>query len=443
MDLSLLTGNNQPPRQQNSAIEYTAQAVSPLVSGEVKMNIGWNSLTISALFNVAEIAFSEITAMKLADYTVTIKTDGADYALSRMGSWCQTFYDAVCGAYSSAVLRSMFIKDAPVITTTGNYRFAENGMNGWGSAPINVYGNCIAVLPPDLSARRIPLCFVNGMEKRDFELALRLDSGESYTFSKLGYDTEPFADSVSNQIRALHEKSAAAIRELDTSLTAAQASQITGLMPQGAAASFDQINKIAPSFVAALELKLANTRAAEYYAVYKELCGSGNIYAGFRKNEPRAGAGGSLPGISGNIAAAPGNPEARDAMFNLGSAYGNEAIVNAQDPYLLWFIAPSPNGQYAAVEFAEADAATFIYKTGGDFHGFARQLNRALEAISFRREIIRMTDEELRKPENADYYMAAKRTAPLQFVRSNIIGRIIHSSVDTWKCKLTELWRIV
>jgi hypothetical protein len=103
-------------------------------------------------------------------------------------------------------------------------------------------------------------------------------------------------------------------------------------------------------------------------------------------------------------------------------------------------IAPSPDGQYAAVEFAEADSATFVYRTGGNFTAFARQINRALEAIDWRREVIRLTDAELRKPENADCYMAAKRTAALQFVRANFAGRVIHSSPEAWKRKLTEMW---
>jgi NADH pyrophosphatase NudC (nudix superfamily) len=54
--------------------------------------------------------------------------------------------------------------------------------------------------------------------------------------------------------------------------------------------------------------------------------------------------------------------------------------------------------------------------------------------------VIRLTDDELRKPENADYYMAAKRTAALQFVRANFAGRVIHSSPEAWKKKLTEMW---
>ena len=132
-----------------------------------------------------------------------------------------------------------------------------------------------------------------------------------------------------------------------------------------------------------------------------------------------------------------------DVMLNSltgGNSDSESLETAAADPYLLWLIAPSPNGQYAAVEFAEADSATFVYKTGGDFISFARQLNRALEALGFKREVIRLSDDELRKSENADYYMASKRTAALQFVRKNFADRAIHSIAESWKRKLTDLW---
>jgi hypothetical protein len=160
------------------------------------------------------------------------------------------------------------------------------------------------------------------------------------------------------------------------------------------------------------------------------------------------------------------------AIFNSPFSIVNSGEA-AGEP-LIWLIAPSPDGQCAAVEFAEVDSATFVFRVptksqdfvgeggateradfgreateeaerslrrrGGDFDRFAKQLNRALEAINFKREVIRLSNEELRKPENADYYMAAKRTAALQFVRANFEGRVIHSSADSWKRKLTELW---
>ncbi|MDR0875397.1 MAG: hypothetical protein LBN12_04225 [Clostridiales Family XIII bacterium] len=453
MDVSSLMGGGDPA--QEPAFEYTAQASSPLVSGEVKLVIGENALTFTALFGAAEIPFAEVNALTLADYVVTVRADSGDHVFSRMGNWCQPFYDAIVYAYNKAVLRALFVSDDPVLTAKGNYRYSEtdavgNNIAVSGAAPVQVYESSVVCLPPDLGARRVPLCFVSGLDQGDYELTLRLGSGESYTFAKLGYDTAPFEAAVEKQIRALREKSLTAVKELDPALTVAQASQLAGFVPEGAAAPIGQLAGIAPSFAAALEAKIAETRAAESYAVFRDLGDPAQIYVGFRKNdatEGTDGAGGgllsALGGALGGEGVGGGLGEALGGLLGGGgsAADGEEAELPPPDPYLLWLIAPSPDGLYAAVEFAEANSATFVYRTGGDFHAFARQLNRALEAIDFKREVIRLTDEELRKPENTDYYMAAKRTAALQFVRAHFAGRVIHSNPNAWKQSLQEYFR--
>ena len=415
-------------------IEYTAQAASPLVSGEVKMRIGDNALTVTSLFDSIELAFAEMNALALSDYIVTVKADSGDYTLSRMGNRCLPFFDALYDAYNKAVLRSLFIKGSPAVTAKGDFTFTgsesaaspqnESSFTKY-SVPVHVYENNVTALPPDLTARRIPLCFLSGMDKGDHKLTLSLDTGESYTFAKLGYDTAPFADAVEKHIRKLREESLAAIKEVDPALSASQASQLARLMPQGAAAPIGRLAAIAPSFAAALESQIAATRAAESYKVFKELCDPARIWVGFRKNE---------------AAADDPSQALRGAASFAGKAGWQAGDEQALSAALMWLIAPSPDGNFAAVEFAEADSATFIYRTGGDFDGFARQINRVLEAIDFKRDVIRLSDEDLLKPENADYRMAAKRTAALQFVRLNFAGRVIHSSVESWKRKLTELW---
>ena len=455
MDLSNLTGAGAPKEEQKPVIEYTAQTASPLVKGEAKLVITDKALTVKGLFDVAEIPFAEINALSLEDFTVIVKTDSGNFLFSRMGNWCQPFHDALLDAYNNAVLRSLFVKESPLVTAKGDYSYTEAGASAAGSAPVHVYENSVVALPPDLGARRVPLCFTDGMDKGEFELTLKLDTGESYTWARLGYDTVPFADAVEKQIRAQREKTLAAVMEIDPTLGMAQASQLARVVPRGAAAAFGTLAGIAPSFAAALEAKIAATRAAGTYQVFKELCEPAKIYAGFRKNEIVAG-GAAVAVSPGGDAATGGAESSGDAAAGgaIGVGIAGDSAVNdaltpeagdagagpAPDPYLLWLIVPSPDGRYAAVEFAEADSATFVYKTGGDFDAFARMLNRSLEAIDFKREVIRLSDEELRKPENADYYMASKRTAALRFIRSMFVDRVIHSSADAWKSKLTGLW---
>jgi len=425
-------------------MEYTAQTTSPPINGEAKITIGDSALAVASLFDTIEIAFAEINALVLADYVITIKTDSGDYAFARMGNWCQPFYDELRNAYHKAVLRSLFIKDSPILTANGNYHYSESGIDSKGAARIQVFENSVATLPPNLSARRVPLCFVSAMDKGDFELTLKLDTNERYSYAKLGYDTTTFAEAVEKQIRKLREETLVAVMEIDPFITTTQASQLARLMPRGAAAPIGQLAEIAPSFATALEDKIAATRAAESYLAFKELCDPAKIWVGFRKNNaPKEGSASNMSGATNDPAVGifsslteNGNPlEALNAIAT-GSTDVSEADAPKQDPFLLWLIAPSPDEHLAAVEFAEANSATFIYRTGGDFSGFARQLNRALEAINFKREVIRLSDTELLKPENADYYMAAKRTVALQLVRSSFVGRVIHSSPEKWRGNL-------
>ena len=397
---------------ENPVLKYTAQLVSPLVNGEANLEIQPNKLIVSSVFDAIEIPFAEIISLSLDNYVVTIKADSGDYVLSKMGNWCQPFYDTLYGEFKKAVLRALFVKVSPAVVANCNYEYDERGLRGSRTAAAHVYANSVVALPPNLMARRVPLCFVNGMEKGNFELTLKIDADETYKFGKLGYEYEPFVAAVEKSIRDLREKTFANVMDIDHSLSTVQASQMAKMMPQGAAASCAQIAAIAPSFVAALEEKIARTRAAEPYKVFKTMCDPSAIYVGFRKKE----------------------------AFDEGASAGTENEKEKDgDPYVLWMIVPSPDGQTATVEFAIEGTATFVYRTGGDFNAFAKQLNRALEAINFRREAIWIADAELKKPEYADYYMAAKRTAALQLVRSKFVGRVMHTTPEAWERNLKAL----
>ena len=200
MATSSLMGGDGAEQEQEPAIEYTALAASPLINGEVKLVFTDNALMVTSLFDAREIMFAEMNDLSLLDYRVTVRADSGDFVFSKMGSWCQPFYDALCDAYNQAVLRSLFVKDTPLLTVQGNYRYVEQDVTSSGKAFIHVHGNSIVALPPDLGARRVPLCFVNGLDKGDYELTLSLDTQERYSFAKLGYDTDPFYAAIERQI---------------------------------------------------------------------------------------------------------------------------------------------------------------------------------------------------------------------------------------------------
>lgn len=443
MDTESLDAQAQAQAQAQPALTYTAIAASPLVNGEVKLSLSRRGLLIAARFDIAELAYAEINELRFENYVVSVAADSGTFVFSRIGSWAEPFYNELFKAYNAAVLRSLFIKGNPLITAKGDYGFSESQARQEGKAPFSVYGNCVVILPPNLDARRIPLCFLNALDKGNFALTLSLDTQESYTLAKLGYDTDPFENAVEQQLRAMQAKALALVRAIDPALTTTQAAQLAKLTLGGKAAPLGKLAAIAPGFALALEAEIAKTRADEFFQAFKQLSDAAEIWVGFKRN---AAAGEGAEGGANLEALNPGAEEDPLATSSLGSLAdtarqddGTETEV-PPDPYLFYFIVPSPDGNSATVEFSEADSATFVYRTNGDFSGFAMQLNRSLEAIDYKREVIRLSDTELLRPENAIYYMAAKRTTSLQFVRSHFAGRVIHAKLSTWKQKLLALW---
>ena len=446
VDLTSLTDGGKPPeKEQAPALEYTAQAASTLVNGEVKLTVDEDVLAVTALLDAAVIPFADIMALELADYAVTVKTDGGKYTFSRMGSWCQPFYDTLYEAYNQKVLKALFVAGKPALETKGSYRYVEDGLVTCGTAPIHIFDNCVCVLPPNLDARRIPLCFVSGIEKKDYTITLRLNTGDSYAFEKLGYDSEPFVAAIEKQMRRLREKALAAVKSIDPTLTVSQASALARLVPEGVAAPAGQLTTIAPSFVPALERAIADSRAADSYAAFKEICDPSQIFMGFKKDDGRGGAGSGKQGD--HLPDGLTETGVRSPTDMVGKqADRTDDTPTLQGDFMLWMIAPSPNGHACAVEFAGGDgaaAATFVYVFDGSYDTFAREINRALEATAFKREVIRLTDEEMQQPQNSDYHMAVQRTCAIQLIRNGFVGRAIHTNEESWKKQLLALWNLV
>ena len=425
MDLSSLMGGGKPPeKEQTPALEYTAQAVSPLVNGEVKLAVDEDGLAVTALLDAAVIPYADITALELADYAVTVKTDGGKYAFSRMGSWCQPFYDALVEAYNRKVLKALFVTDKPLLKTTGLYQYMEDGVVTTGTAPIQVHENCVCVLPPNLAARRISLCFLDAFDKGDYDISLTLITGERYTFSKLGYGHQPLSACIEKQLRALKGKALDAVKETDPSLTAAQASAIAKLMPEGAAVPIGDFATIAPSFVDALNKRVGESRIAESAGVFAKLCNPAQICVGIKRNF----AGTTPPTSAGGM----------DALARLAPetnvAKACEDVKVKQS--MMWLLAPGRKAGTAAVEFIggeETSAATFLYQFTVPWDAFWRRLNVAMEAIGFKREVIRLSDEEMQMEGQADYRMAVERNHSLRYIRTCFAGRVIHRTADSWK----------
>ena len=392
---------------------------SGFLRGEVTLDIGKDELTAVSAFDTAAISYADIQSIEFRDWAAHIQTDHGPVKISRMGRSGDPFYDELCAAYNKKVLAALFVGGAPLIETRGEYRIEENGRTLFGRAVLQVYDNCVCILPPGEDARRIPLCFLSDMQQVGFELTLTLDTGERYSMIRLGRDTDPFEAHITKQLRKMRDKTSAMVRQIDPSLSTMQAAAIAKLVPEGAAAPLGQLTAIAPSFAKALEAKIAGSRAAESYAAFRELCGPAQICLGLKKQFGW------------------GTQESSQEEENQEPEAGD----GQQDDLMLWMIAPGRDGHTAAVEFAVGEgesAATFIYRFDCGWDAFWHSLNRALEAIAFKREVIRLGDQELLQPQYDAYKMAVRRNVSLQYVRGCFAGRVVHASPERWKREIAK-----
>lgn len=378
-----------------SKLKYSGLIESPLLKGNVTLSVSEDGLLIIQPFSQTFLSHACISSFVLQNYAVRISTDTGEYVISRLGNLCDAFYKELYDSYNEKVLKALFAEGALLLMAEGEYHYIENGAIFEGQAKIHIYEACICILPPNDCGRRIPFCFINDIKKESFKLTVTLVSGESYSFIRLGYNTEPFASCINIQLGKLRENAMDAIRLVDGSLKQMQLSAIADIMPEGVAAPLGKLQQVAPSYMIALERQISDSRAKDTYSFLK---GTGNT---------------------------------SDLCIGMKSLLAGEQTEN-----ILWFMAPSKSKSFAFVEFAlaeETSAATFVYKVNCDWEVFWRNSNRAMEAINFKREIIRLTDEELKNAENDIYAMAVQRTASLRFLRSCFVGRVIHSSIDSWK----------
>jgi hypothetical protein len=376
------------------SVAFTGDAVIALTEDSIVFDRGGKSLVVP---------YADIDLFKVENFGLLINTETYSVMISRMGRDTDVLYEQLWEAYNARTLKAFFIQSPPMFEATGEFRYSDEAGQASGAAKIKLFDNCLCILPPSSQGRRIPLCFMAAPQMTNFFIRMTLDTGEWYEVIRLGDRTKRLLDLINANLSKIHDNAVAAVKAIDGSLNTRQSSDIAWLVPDGAAAQTLALEKIAPSFVKASEVRIALSRAADTYSYFKEICGLSGLYTGIKT----------------------------------GLSWTEEGAD------IVWVTAviEKDNGGTAAVELAlgeEDSAATYIYKFKGDQTGFFKRLNHAMEAVSFHREVISMPDNELKLAANDLNAMAVKRTAALRFLRACFAGRAIHRTADSWKKSIDD-----
>lgn len=359
--------------------------------------MGDDELCCITLFDEYAFAYTDIISIEIANYKLIVKAEQNTLAIAQLGFQLTPAFEQLYKKYNAKVLKAFFIDESPLLEINGEYRYSDDSGAAEGTAAIKLYKRCLCILPPNDGGRRIPLCFVRSIDKGNYQIKLTLDTGETYELLRLGWETESFESKLNECMKTIRQNAMDAANAVDPTLGAMQSSQIAKLMPEGVAASMGALFSISPSFSSAIEEKIKNSRAAETYLHFKEVCDPKEIMVGTKSY-----------------------------------------LAEEDQKDILWIVAPKlkDNGGVAALEMAlseDSSAATYVYRFSGGWEAFAMRLNHAIEAINFRREVIFLSNEELERKENALYKMSVRRTASLQFLRRSLTGRVIHRTLESWK----------
>ena len=364
---------------------------------EGKIVLGDDELRCLSALDEFAFAYTDITSIEIANYRLIVKMEQDILSIAQLGFQLTPAYQQLYERYNKKVLKAFFIDETPLLEINGEFRYRDDSGSAEGTAAVKLYERCLCILPPNDGGRRIPLCFVRAIDKGNYQIKFTLDTGETYELLRLGWETESFENKLNECMQTIRQNAMNAALAVDPTLDTLQSSRIAKLMPEGVAAPLGALSSVSPSFSSAIEEKIKNSRAAETYLHFKEVCDPKEIMAGTKSY-----------------------------------------LAGEDQKDILWIVAPKlkKNGGVAALEMAlleESSAATYVYRFSGVWDAFAMRLNHAIEAINFRREVIFLSDEELARRENALYKMAVKRTASLQFLRKCLDGRVIHRTLESWK----------
>lgn len=389
-----------------------------------------DGLIASSSFDQLVMPYESISSIRFESYVIGLETSFGPVSLSRLGRQAEWLYDKLFSAYNDAVVAAFKVKGGCLFEAKAHLAFAEGGRDSSCAGFVRIYEDCVCLLAPNELSRRVPLCFLTGIVKDDFSRSLELATGERYLISRMGRELENFDRVLAQKLRALRENTLAWHAALAPSLDPMQAMASARLLPVGRSALIDELSAAAPALLAGIESKLGSSRVAAYYPWFQRLS-AGAPYAL-----------GAMPGDEGDED--DGVPESLpQALVQAGEvtdeAGSQEELVDegdaAQDDGVFWLVAPVDGGSMAAVELALPDgeaAATYLYRVSGSWRDFVMLVDRALEAASFKRSPILLSDDQLKEHRHAFEALLVARTPSLKTLRACFVGRAVHSSEQRW-----------
>lgn len=394
---------------------YEGEVTSPDISGNMNISIGEDGIVFDALFDSVAIPYADVWSVKYEDYNVYIsERTRKTYQVSKMGQQIEWFYRELVDAYNAKILSAMHIETSPLLKSRGSFSYGNGEFSG-DNTDIAIYADSMVILPSDKNARRIPLAFITGMNKEDYSLTIKDVSGETYILSRFGYDLDPIEKMLRDNILKLRDTNKELIEKITDSLGFSDMAQAQKIFYEGLAVKLD---KLPASLVSAIKKIAKKSKRAKEFSMLDEM--------------------GVKDSVAMGVMECPENGEGGDALASALNAAGEGSEEETEEnPWIIYYITESANRQFAIVEFSfpNEEAATYIFRTGGQYDSFLTLFNYGFEATKLERDIISLPEKKL----TDDMKILIDRTPAIQILRQLFVDKAIHRSNESWKKSVLEM----
>ena len=138
------------------------------------------------------LPFADLLDMRLLNYRLRLDMRDSEVQISHLGYQTEEFFEKLWQAYCAKSRESLFVAGAFIMESEGDYSYTEPQVQRSSIAKLELYSDCLCIVPHDAGARRVALCFAEPPVREGFALTIPLDTGEVYRIARLGSDTDPF-----------------------------------------------------------------------------------------------------------------------------------------------------------------------------------------------------------------------------------------------------------
>lgn len=394
-------------------------------TGEASLIVDEKALVCDTPFASYSISYVDIMKFTMANYMVLIQSDKFMWRISRLGIEDDWFFRELKIAFDRYVRKALMVEEQPRMISEGSCIY--QGITS--PASIEVFSDCLCILPASRSARRVPYRFINSVEQIEFAIRIRLVTDEFYVLTMLGRDLEPLHQLIIRLLKDINRDNAKFISSLDRSLSDTRNFDRATQLKEGLATV---LRNLPADVVQVLHEKLNNSKISEYYEALKSLADADRMAIGIQ----------TLPMYEFELL----KQQVVDELAANGAA-DNELTVKQEDAlrWIIWLVTPAKDDSKAVVEFCfpNQDAATYIFRIEGSYEEFLMRINRGLEATNLGREVFSLSDQQLQSSEFAETRVLVDRTPSLQMLRRQYLGRVIHRSLANWQKNIEAHFHII